>query len=69
MEKLAKFTEQRKLEANPLVRWCPKAGCDGHVIAKNFKASKLSCDKCKTKICFQCRSEWHGYFTSCNSVK
>eukprot|EP00347_Sterkiella_histriomuscorum_P018509 403345242 len=65
IEKLKRFSIQQALDRDPLVRQCTRNGCDGWTKAKSFNAGKVSCDKCKQPICFQCRDEWHGYFTSC----
>jgi E3 ubiquitin-protein ligase RNF19A len=60
--------KKKLIEANPLVRWCPKAGCEGFVTAANDKATKLVCPDCKTRICFKCRNDWHGRWTSCTKA-
>lgn len=47
------------------MRYCPKANCDGVMRAKSVEDLKLTCPACKSSICFKCRDEWHGYWTSC----
>ena len=53
------------MESDPLIRWCPSPGCEGWVAAFDFNASKLHCPLCDKAICFRCRDEWHGRWTSC----
>ena len=36
--------------------------------AKSLSARKLSCPKCSHSVCFRCREDWHGYFTSCETA-
>ena len=66
LAKLTRFVDKKKLDADPLVRYCPKVGCEGYVRGKDFDARKVACPLCKTQICFRCRDEWHGYCTSCS---
>ena len=51
-----------------MARFCPSPDCDGYMIAENMDARKLECPKCARAICFRCKEEWHGYFTSCESA-
>ena len=50
------------------MRWCTKQGCTGKMKGKNLSERKLVCPECKTAICFRCREEWHGRWTSCESA-
>lgn len=65
MDKFNHFLEKKRLESDPLVRFCIRPGCDGYVMAKGFNVKKVECPKCAQQICFKCREEYHGYFTSC----
>ena len=51
-----------------MIRLCSQAGCDGYMEAKSLNARKISCPKCGHSICFRCREDWHGYFTSCETA-
>ena len=68
LDKYTTFLKKKKLEEDPLVRFCTKPGCDGFMRAPNFKAKKLTCPKCRTHVCFKCRDEWHDHCTSCQKV-
>jgi hypothetical protein len=57
-----------KLESDPFIRFCTKANCEGYMRAESKNAKRLTCDLCNTSVCFRCREDWHGYFTSCNKV-
>ena len=35
LEKYDRFKDKKSLDSDPLVRWCPKAGCETHVKAKD----------------------------------
>lgn len=65
MDKLNRFRKQRELETDPLVRFCVKPGCDGHMKAESISVRKVTCEKCQTVVCFKCREEYHGWWTSC----
>ena len=59
-EKFKRFRDQKGLDSDPLVRWCPKPGCEEHMRAVNSQAEKMVCGKCATEVCFKCRDVWHG---------
>ena len=59
-EKKKRFEEQKNLDKDKLVRWCPKSGCKTYVRAKDENDVHLTCPTCKTEICFKCRDVWHG---------
>ena len=63
--KYERFREQKNFDADPLIRWCPKPGCQTHVKAESKDTIKLTCPKCSTDVCFQCRDVWHGDKVSC----
>ena len=50
------------------MRWCPKPNCGTGIRAQSLDAQKLDCPSCGHSICFQCREEWHGYWTSCDAA-
>lgn len=67
--KFERFKLKRELERDPLVRYCTKPGCDGHMRGKsNGETQKLQCPKCSTWVCFLCREEWHGEGLSCEAL-
>ena len=68
LEKMVKFKEKKLNEADPLMRWCTKAGCKGTVRGKHMDERKLQCPECGTSICFRCKEEWHGRCTTCEKA-
>ena len=66
--KYERFKNKKALEADPLVRWCPKAGCEMHMRATERDVQKLQCPECKTEVCFNCRDIWHGEDQSCEAA-
>ena len=64
LQKLRDLIAKHEKEADPLVRWCTKAGCQGSMRGESLDAKKVVCPVCSTEVCFQCRDEWHGR-TSC----
>ena len=68
VSKYDRFKDQKSLDADPLVRWCPKPGCLTHIKAANKDSGKLTCPKCSTNVCFKCRDEWHGDKVSCEEA-
>ena len=66
--KYERFKDKKALEADPLVRWCTKPGCESHMRAPNKDAKKLTCPECGTEICFQCKEPWHGEDVSCEEA-
>ena len=65
LEKFTRFKAKKDLESDPLVRYCPKLGCEEHMRGENQDVVKLQCPKCETEVCFKCREEWHGTEVSC----
>ena len=63
--KYERFKDKAGLEADPLVRWCTKPGCESHMRGKNNDEVKLKCLTCGTEVCFKCRDEWHGEDVTC----
>lgn len=56
------------VDSDPLVKWCPRPGCDKYARAENDRARKIVCE-CEQEICFKCGNAYHGwFFSSCNSV-
>ena len=59
----------KMLDTDPLVKWCPRAGCEKFVRARNDRAHKIVCD-CGQEICFKCgrvyHSSWYTVFPQCN---
>ena len=49
-QKYERFKDQKKLDSDPLVRWCVKPGCESYIRAKSLEATKLICSTCKTEI-------------------
>ena len=37
--KYEKFIVRKQLESDPLIKWCPRPGCENHVKAKDNKAT------------------------------
>ena len=50
--KYERFLAKKTLEADLLVRWCPKAGCEDFMRAENGEVKKLTCPTCSTEVCF-----------------
>ena len=67
-KKYEKFVNAKKLEGDPLVRFCPKPGCTTHFRAENKNQIKLKCPKCATEVCFKCRDLWHGDLVTCEEA-
>ena len=59
MDRFKHFREKKELDKDPLVRYCPKIGCDQHMRAENSQCVKLQCPKCTTEVCFACKEAWH----------
>ena len=59
-QKYKEFVVKKKVEGDPLMRWCTKPGCTGSMRGDDLNAKKVTCPVCKTDVCFQCRDEWHG---------
>ena len=61
MLKYERFKDRKALEQDPLVRFCPKPGCESYMRGQSLKKTeKLQCKECQTWVCFLCREEWHG---------
>ena len=58
-DKKKRFEEQKDLDSDPLIRYCPKAGCGKYIKAKDENDVHLKCQHCDTEVCFKCRGEWH----------
>lgn len=41
LRKYEKFKIQKELEKDPLIKWCPRPGCERYVKADSIKASKV----------------------------
>jgi len=41
MDRFKHFKEKKDLDKDPLVRYCPKAGCDQHMLAEDSNCVKL----------------------------
>eukprot|EP01083_Nonionella_stella_P142658 441846_1 len=67
-EKFIRFKRQKLLMLDENARFCLTADCDGYMIGSRLKP-KLTCEECKTTICFNCSKLWHGYFTKCSSAQ
>jgi len=50
------------------VRFCTQPDCTGIMEASSMNAKKMTCPDCSNSICFRCRENWHGYFTSCEDA-
>ena len=46
LEKYKRFKEAKELESDPLIRYCPKAGCAEHMKASSLETEKLQCPTC-----------------------
>ncbi|CDW86144.1 ibr domain containing protein [Stylonychia lemnae] len=66
LEKYKRFVFRRKIEKDPLIRWCSRPTCEKYVKAKSIKDKKLKCE-CGQLVCFQCGNEYHGS-SKCDSV-
>ena len=64
-EKYQRFKAAKTLDSDPLIRHCPKPGCETHIRALSADQVKLECPKCHTEVCFKCRDVWHGELVSC----
>ena len=60
LEKYGRFKESKETDKDPLSRYCVKVGCGQVIKAENDSATKLTCPKCATEVCFKCRDAWHG---------
>ena len=68
MEKYRRFKVSKDLDSDPLVRYCPKPGCEEHMKAESNDTQKLQCPRCETWVCFNCRDEWHGEDVTCEEA-
>jgi len=59
--KYEEFTFIASLNADPSVRWCPKAGC-GNAIIGDPENPKCECTSpsCRYEFCFLCSEPWHA---------
>ena len=55
MDRFKYFREKKDLDKDPLVRYCPKAGCDQYMRAEDSQCVKLQCPKCMSEVCFACK--------------
>lgn len=62
-KKYLKFKQMKLLDSDPLVKWCPRPGCDKFV---RGTTSKLICD-CEQEICGKCGNAYHGGWWPCSS--
>ena len=46
LEKYKRFKKAKELESDPLIRYCPKAGCAEHMKASSLETEKLQCPTC-----------------------
>ena len=67
MDRFKYFREKKDIDKDPLVRYCPKAGCDQYIRAEDSQCVKLQCQKCTTEVCFACKQEWHEGVT-CEAI-
>jgi hypothetical protein len=44
LEKREKFKLRKILDGDPLVKWCPKPGCELYVKAENTTVQKVKCE-------------------------
>ena len=63
--KYERFSNQKKIDSDLLVRWCTKAGCTTYMKAENREVKYVTCPTCSTQVCFNCRDTWHGDDVSC----
>uniref|UniRef100_A0A7S2RL77 RBR-type E3 ubiquitin transferase n=1 Tax=Rhizochromulina marina TaxID=1034831 RepID=A0A7S2RL77_9STRA len=71
LEKYRKFLENRELEKDPRVRWCPSPGCETAIRSTGLGTlvgqRRLKCPKCSTAVCGRCGRAYHGWGT-CENV-
>ena len=65
---MSRFKDQKSLDSDPLVRYCVNPKCGEVLRAENKDAKKMTCPKCSTEICFQCRDKWHGEDVTCEEA-
>jgi len=46
------LTDKKKLESDPLMRYCPQPKCDGIIKAKDKTDKKIDCPVCHKSVCF-----------------
>jgi len=56
--KYQQFLLEASLRSDPNCRWCPNPGCS-HPVVGNPLDSQLTCEKCLTHFCYNCRDYWH----------
>lgn len=47
-EKYKRFVKQSNLDADPLIRWCPKPECGRHIRADSLDVQLVICPDCST---------------------
>jgi hypothetical protein len=66
--KYLKFWNNKKVDSDPTLIWCPKPNCEG--IAKLTKKNKAICENCNFQFCSICRVQHSAWqFCSTDGVK
>jgi len=61
IDRLQRITLLRSLQRDPLVRFCPRPGCEYAVVcpAEMQHCSNITCEVCDQEFCFRCRDVAH----------
>lgn len=68
--KYQKMRQERAIESDPTLTFCPRPGCDGVCQVRHRRDSMstwlrvdrdkpVSCPKCEHNFCAMCRNQWH----------
>ncbi len=68
MERYEKHAFRDCVNSNPYLRACIGPDCSVIIQAKEVKAKRVICSKCRSSYCFKCGSDYHAP-TDCKTIK
>lgn len=57
-KKFLRFMRNYEVGISKNKKFCPMPGCEAIILGKN-NSTQMTCQACKTEICFMCQTEWH----------
>ena len=67
LEKYFAFAENKKVNMDENLFWCPRPGCNTYIDARLFTKNKGVCSTCSMCLCLKCGAQFHGN-TSCKRI-
>ncbi|MCL4122257.1 UNVERIFIED_CONTAM: hypothetical protein GTU68_003208 [Idotea baltica] len=67
-EKYQQYAFTSYVRSHPELRFCPGPNCNIVIRAKEYKAKRVICTHCKTRLCFKCGCDYHAP-TDCETIK